>query len=258
MAHTKGVLKSMLLAKLKTMVISLGLLLVVCAAIACGQNAGNNAQAPQDRLEVAWADLASTDESRSARALLQFAASPKEATAFLKNRLKPVRVDPERFGKLVARLEDERFQVREMAYKELEAEVTYLGKFAKPIVEKSMADAGQESKNRLRRLLEQIPADVKPAQPAPKLTGRSVAVNNVNGNIKIVIDGVPLDLAATAPPPVLPNTAWLRAVRATALLESLATPDARAIIDAVATGETEATPTREAKAALERLGTPRP
>lgn len=226
--------------------------LIVGAAAALGQTTDSTPK--QDRLEAAWAELASTDEARSTRALLLFAAAPKEATAFLKSHLRPVRVNGERIADLVARMGDDRFQVREMAYKELEAEAMYLGKYAKPNLEKLMAGAGQEAKNRLRRLIDQLPTDAKPAAALPKLAGRSVSVNNVNGNIKIVIDGVPLDLAATAPPPPGPNMAWVRAVRATVVLETFGTPEARAIINDVAGGETEALPTREAKNALERLG----
>jgi RNA polymerase sigma factor (sigma-70 family) len=55
-------------------------------------------------------------------------------------------------------------------------------------------------------------------------------------------------------PPPGPSGAWLRAVRAIALLESIGTPEARAILETLAAGEAEALPTQEARAALQRLG----
>jgi hypothetical protein len=46
---------------------------------------------------------------------------------------------------------------------------------------------------------------------------------------------------------------WVRAVRAVTLLEHLATPEARAQLQALAAGESDALPTSAARAALERL-----
>jgi RNA polymerase sigma factor (sigma-70 family) len=51
----------------------------------------------------------------------------------------------------------------------------------------------------------------------------------------------------------LPPPAWLRAARAIAVLESIATPEARQLLTELAGGERDALPTKEAKAALERL-----
>src|SRR5205807_1256969 len=47
---------------------------------------------------------------------------------------------------------------------------------------------------------------------------------------------------------------WTRAVRAVVLLEHVGTPDAVAILKALATGHPDAQPTKEARAALARLG----
>jgi RNA polymerase sigma factor (sigma-70 family) len=54
----------------------------------------------------------------------------------------------------------------------------------------------------------------------------------------------------------LPPPAWLRAARAVAVLENIATPEARQLLESLAAGERDALPTREAKAALERLNKP--
>src|SRR5262249_26271745 len=51
----------------------------------------------------------------------------------------------------------------------------------------------------------------------------------------------------------LPPPAWLRAARAVGVLETIATPEARQLLQSLAKGELNALPTKEAKAALERL-----
>jgi hypothetical protein len=94
----------------------------------------------------------------------------------------------------------------------------------------------------------------------PVLQGKSVSVSSGPGGIKIIIDGQPLDLAALAKPVVVAprvNTQWLRATRTVALLETFGTPEARAVLEALAGGERATVPTQEAKAALERLGKPK-
>jgi hypothetical protein len=80
--------------------------------------------------------------------------------------------------------------------------------------------------------------------------------------VEIKINGQPINFAdlakgsAPAPNPPAPNPQWLRAGRATSLLESFETPEARAILEEIANrGEPEAGPTLEAKAALKRLAT---
>jgi hypothetical protein len=266
-ALTEGVLQAMWYGKLKmALALLVSLAACACVVVAAGQRVN---QAPSDKpptappvvqgLEGAWTDLASTDEAQACRALLAFAARSREGTAFFKERLKPVRVDREHVNKLVAQLDDDDFSVREAASKKLAAEVEYLGKFARPVLEEHVkATASVEAKRRLVKLLEDLPADAKEqaAAPAPpKLRGQSVSASVDNGDVQIVIDGKPLDLTTfTKPaPPPRPNTLWLRSVRAVTLLERFATSEARAILETLAGGEPEAPPTREAKTALERL-----
>jgi hypothetical protein len=84
----------------------------------------------------------------------------------------------------------------------------------------------------------------------------------VNGQVEIIINGQPINFAALAKEgapaanPPTKNTQWLRAGRAISLLESFQTPEARAILEEIASrGEPEAGPTQEAKAALKRMAT---
>ena len=61
--------------------------------------------------------------------------------------------------------------------------------------------------------------------------------------------GTPAAPAGTSP-------LWLRAKRAIMVLEHIATPEARELLKTLADGEADALPTKEAKAALERLANP--
>jgi hypothetical protein len=54
----------------------------------------------------------------------------------------------------------------------------------------------------------------------------------------------------------LPPPAWLRAARAIAVLENIASPEARQLLESLARGEQDALPTKEAKEALQRLNEP--
>jgi RNA polymerase sigma factor (sigma-70 family) len=262
---TEGVVKSMLLHKLKTGVALLSLVVLVCMTgllLQAGPVAGPAAAEPgtnpkpaanERQLESLWNDLAATDEARVSRALLAFAAIPaKDCTAFLKDRLKPVVVNPDRVKMWLAELDSENFVGREAASRELE----YLGVLAKPLLEKHLeGEASVEAKARVRRLLEQLPTEEKNPMPLAGLQGKSVEVQNINGVVRILVDGKPLDLTALTKPAAAsrPNTQWLRAVRAVSILESCATAEARAVLQAVAGGEADAAPTREAREALQRL-----
>src|SRR5438105_3288329 len=240
----------MLLSRWKTLslaVIVLGLIPTVATA----QKADDKQTA---RLEALWAELLSTDEAKAARATLGLAANPKEAVPFLKERLRPVKVDAVSIAKLVKQLDSEEFETRGMASRELE----YLGKFAKVVLEKQLADTeSAEAKRAIRVLIDKMPKDEKAAPPAaPKIMGRNVSIQSSNGEIKIIIDGKPLDLSGYAPPPPQPPPAsWARAARAAAVLEHIGTPEARQLLEKLADGEADAPPTKAAKESLERLKT---
>jgi hypothetical protein len=239
-------------------------LLALClgwAALWIGQAA---AQQPEkgssDRLQALWGDLANEDESKASRALLLLTASPKETVAFLQLHLRPVKVEAEQVARLLADLDNPKFTKREAAAKELE----YLGKFAKPLLEKHLKDStSAEVKRRLKDLLGRIPpdpsdpAEAKPA-PAQPLRGRGISVSSGPGGVKIVIDGQEFDLSKmnTAPAVIIlrPNADWQRAMRAVAVLEHLATPEAKQVLQTMARGERDAPPTKAAREALERLG----
>src|ERR1017187_4898162 len=81
--------------------------------------------AAKPTLETRWADLASPDDGKAARAPLALAATPKETRAFLEAQLKPVKAGAKRVAQLVKALDNANFTVRTQAMAELE----YFGKY---------------------------------------------------------------------------------------------------------------------------------
>lgn len=225
--------------------------LVLLAGVATAAAPPVGPKKPADRLSTLWDDLASEDDAKASRALLALAATPAETVALLEARLVPIEVDAVRVKKLIEQLDDDDFDRREIASRELE----YLDRFAKPHLRKALeGKPSPETRKRLTALLERLPPEDKEKQEAPKLMGRNVSISNRNGEIELTIDGKKVNLAAMAKPVVYPvNVQWLRAVRAVVLLESVGTPEARAVLKKMAGGVKGAKPTDEAKAALERL-----
>ena len=203
-------------------------------------------------LENFWADLASADDVTATRAILAMSKKPAESLAYLKENLPVVTADPKRVAKLIADLDSNQFPVRQKAAEELE----YLGKFIKDDLEKALAAAaGIETKQRLQQLVDKLPKKVEEPKPAQaQRGGANVAVIVVNGQQRILVNGVPVDGAGKPPAAAVgPSMYWVRAVRAIALLEHLGTPEAKQLLEQLAGGEAEALPTETAKAALGRL-----
>jgi WD40 repeat protein len=69
-------------------------------------------------LESAWQDLAAEDARRAYRAIEALAARPEQATAFFKERLRPAKELP-RVERLLRDLDDDRFETREAASREM-------------------------------------------------------------------------------------------------------------------------------------------
>jgi hypothetical protein len=227
---------------------SLILVLVLAVPLVAGPL---KSPAPEDL----WADLASADEATFARALLALSKTPRETVAFLKDNLPPVKADPAKIAKLIAELDSNQFTTREKAVAELE----YLGKYIKDDLEKALAKAdGIETKQRLQQLLDKMPKPVKDPKAAPPANpnGASVQVIVVNGQRRVIVNGVEVDGAPRAATPTGPPATWVRAVRAIALLEHIGGPEARQVLESLASGEADALPTQQAKAALERLAKP--
>jgi hypothetical protein len=217
--------------------------------------AGSPGEAPRTAgIEGLWADLASGDDTAVTRAILALSKDPKKTEAFLKSHLRPVKADAKRVAALIVDLDSNQFAVRQKAFEELE----YLGKYIKSDLEKALSDAaGPESKKRIQQLIDRMPAPMKDAKapPMPNPNRAQVVVQVVNGQRKVIINGVEVQGPGNAGPVVLgPSSYWVRAVRAIAILEDIGTPEAKALVEELARGEADALPTEKAKAALEHWG----
>jgi hypothetical protein len=207
--------------------------------------------------ETVWQDLAGDDQARVTRAALILGRSPDAAVDFLKRNLRPVKADAALLKRWVAELDSEDSAVRSAAQEELE----YQGKYIKEDLTKAKEKTeSAEVRKRIGQLLEKIEAQEKAAKPPEKMPGgggiqgRSVSISSVNGQVRIVVDGVPIDLTPRIIVPVGPPRVWVRAARAIGVLEAMDTPAARQLLEAIAAGEAGAMPTVEARAALDRLG----
>jgi RNA polymerase sigma factor (sigma-70 family) len=216
---TEGVLRMMLLNKLRTVVGGLLALCLVCAGgilalhPAAGQppapakespgrpEASRPAE-PASRLESLWTDLASPDEGKGLRAALALAAS-KEAVPLFKERLRPVKSDPKRVAQLIAQLDSDDFARRQ----EAAAELDYLGKFIKADLDKALADnPSLEVKNRIQRLLDQIAGETtvdrsEGPKPAPA-AGATMPVPP--RPLQVPALPAPAPAGTPVPPPALP------------------------------------------------------
>jgi hypothetical protein len=101
-----------------------------------------------------WADLADDDGSRAFSAILKLTETPIQSLRLIKDRLPPASApDPARVARLIIDLNDEDFQVREKAAKELET----LHELAAPALEKALrAQPPLETRRRLEALLERV------------------------------------------------------------------------------------------------------
>jgi RNA polymerase sigma factor (sigma-70 family) len=181
-ALTEGVLKTMTMSKLKLAAILLlaatfltagagGLALHARSTASIGvavqqpppdtggQDAkppANDAKPPEPaavgaKLEALWADLESDDRAKAWRAAFTLAAAPKDALLLFKGRLKPVTADADRLAKLIRDLDNDEFDVRERASKELKE----AGEVAVPLLRKAMENTTSvEARRRMAELLE--------------------------------------------------------------------------------------------------------
>jgi hypothetical protein len=161
-----------------------------------------------------WQDLAA-DPVKAFRAVTALSAAPRQALALLEQHLKPAPgVDPVHLAELAADLDSKDFKIRQHATTALEK----LGELAEPALRKSLEkDASLETRRRVERLLELIVNDQTP----------------------------PADVQ--------------RSLRGVWVLEQLGTleagtPKARRLLQSLAGGAPGDRLTRDAQAALKRLG----
>jgi hypothetical protein len=112
------------------------------------------------RLAALWADLGSDDPARGHRAVWELVGDPDRAVPLLADRLRPVAVDADRLGRLVAALDSDRFVERERATRELRA----LGLAAGPTVRRAL---GGRPSAEARKRLEDLVGELDRPGPTP-------------------------------------------------------------------------------------------
>ncbi|MHC5538856.1 hypothetical protein ACYOEI_11605 [Singulisphaera rosea] len=232
------------------------LMLAGAAVLACGillhgptraDDKSVSVRATQARtLEDTWADLEKADPEATT-ALLELADHPAESVAFLKTKLKPLKLDPDQLKTLLAELGSRKPEVWQPAFEELE----YFDPRLAIGLEALMADM-RETPGRQRMV------EVLSGRKAGSLEEKKVELRKTgNGSFNFTSGGawwaeVQIARLNSSPGGNLKKK-WTRAVRAIAFLEHVGTPDATAILKRMAFGHEEAQPTREARKALKRL-----
>jgi RNA polymerase sigma factor (sigma-70 family) len=228
------------------------------------------------KVETLWGDLLTTNESKIVRTVLALSSTPKETVVFFKENLRPVKIDAKRVDQLIADLDSSEFAARHKAEEQLE----YLGKYVRPRLRKALADKPSlDVSKRIDALMKRVPYDpmdeaedllaelkkdpknktvrdklIKVLGGAPG-AGQYGVLGRVENQNQFALAGQPA-MSTPTPAPAGPSPLWLRAKRAIMVLEHIATPEARDLLKALADGEPDALPTKEAKAALERLANP--
>jgi RNA polymerase sigma factor (sigma-70 family) len=113
--------------------------------------------------EALWSDLASNDAAHAFTAIRKLCASPEQAVALLRQRIRLASPpDPQRLARLLTDLESPRFELRRKAESELEQ----LGELAEPALRQALAEGPPLNlRQRLERLLDLL----KKAPPGGKL-----------------------------------------------------------------------------------------
>ena len=197
-------------------------------------------------LEGLWADLYK-DEPVASKALLKMFKQPEYAVPFLKEKLQPLKLEQKRCEELLKNLGSDDEKTWKPAWEELD----YLDpRLAIDLVTLMNDITENPARSRMVELCSQRKAD--------SLAGQTITINKIgvegynfrsNGGSWWAghqVDRIGANTWSTKP-------SWRRAARAIAILEEIGTPGALKLLEVMAEGHAEASPTTAAKDSLERL-----
>ncbi len=201
-------------------------------------------------MEAWWADL-EKDETAATRAVLNMADRREVTVAFLKSKLKPLKISAFEVRALLLKLGNENEKVWKPAREELEYFDPRLA-----IDLEALMDRYKESPVRQRMV--EVLSDYR----AGVLAGKEVNLMGVGADgfnffakpnsgswwAEHKVERINGSWGGTN------KKKWTRAIRAILLLEHIGTPEAVAILKDMATGHPDAQPTKVAKEGLSRLG----
>jgi RNA polymerase sigma factor (sigma-70 family) len=228
-----------------------------------------NLEVKTRKLEELWAMLLVNDEAVSARAMLELSSRPRaEVVSFLAAKLKPLTISEERARKLLADLGDEKEQVVKAAFEELSVFdprlVLKVGDILKELPE-------GVHRQRVVALLTNQPLNsfawcslqylssadltnqVGQGRTLPGVIQIDEMPNKPRGLDKIFKSSIGVAETVAELSRWQSHKDWVRATRAVMLLEHFGTPEALKVLQQVASGHIDASPTKAAKGALERL-----
>jgi hypothetical protein len=222
-------------------------LAITALGVVASAPAGPDEAATAKSMETWWSDL-ETGDAAACRALLKLSARPNEAVPFLKGKLKPLKIDAERVKALLEKLGSDKEDVWKAAFAELE----YFDPRLAIDLETLMNEVGDvPARQRMVEVLSGRPAGSLEENPVDL---RSVGENGYNfvsqgGSwwAEHRVERLNSEVWVNQ------KKKWTRAVRAIVLLEQIGTPEAVAILKAMAGGHPEAQPTRVAVEALDRI-----
>lgn len=242
---------------LKTVAISLLLSLIARdATVAAGPATTQATTQPADeqkQLQAWWDDLAKP-EPYSTKALLDFSSKPDATVAFLKENLKPLKLEQSELDDLVKALGSDDEKVWKPAFDKMQYFDPRLTEDIGALLE---ATTDQTARNRLIEIFSDKPADeLKGATVNLRRNGQYFIFYTMNQNgggsrswyVEPKVAKLDMDNGQSR------KKLWQRADRAIVLLQHIGTPGAVAILKEMATGNPEAQPTRIAKLAVDSLG----
>ena len=200
-----------------------------------------------------WWDDLEKPEIDAARALLNMADRREEAVAFLKTKMKPLKMTAAEIRALLLKLGNENEKVWKPAFEELEYFDPRLA-----IDLETLMDRYKEAPGRQRMV------EVLSGREAGQLAGKTVILRKHGDYFNFFAEPNfgswwaehKLDRVNNPAGWGNPKKKWTRAGRAIVLLEHFGTPGAVAILKEMASGNPDAQPTKVAKEALARLGKP--
>ena len=205
------------------------------------------------QMKAWWDDLAKP-EPFSTKALLDFSSKPDQAVAFIKENLRPLKLEQTDVEELLKALGSDDEKVWKSAVEKMQ----YLDpRLAMGIAALLDTVEGQTARNRLIEILSDFPAEqLKGATVLLRRSGEYWIFysSNPNGGSKswyVEPKVAKLDFEGQAR-----KKSWQRADRAVVLLQHIGTPAAIAVLKEMAEGNPEAQPTKIAKLAVESLAQP--
>ncbi len=207
-------------------------------------------QKPQEELPTAetWWKKLELDEPEASRALLKLSQDPIAATAIFRANLKPLKLDGDRLKDMIVKLSSDEEKVWKAAFEELEY---FDPRLALDL--STLMDVVQVAPVRQRL------TEILSGRPAGSLAEKEITLRKAGDDGFNFFDGRGSWWAEHKIERLKgqgwgnPKKKWQRALRATALLEQIGTPEAIAILEDLASGHPEAQPTLYAQECLQRL-----